>query len=227
MKFPAILYTTGTKYLPRRSQLATIQHMTNYRCTWCLKNIHISPSTVTASTTGRFFCDQTCMIADRRKHQKSNSCEQCGKPCKWRASRTIRFCSKECCKLNFIANAVNEILICKECGKEFSRRPSRKAHFCSRECWKISESKKIRVDDLGYIHRGKKWQHRKLVEEFIGRTLTRHDTVHHINEITGDNRLENLYLFPTKSAHTAYHNNVKYGNCATITESNLESLRVK
>ncbi len=48
-------------------------------------------------------------------------------------------------------------------------------------------------------------EHRLIMAEYIGRALRKEEEVHHENEFRDDNRIENLRLFHTKSAHTAYH----------------------
>ena len=48
-------------------------------------------------------------------------------------------------------------------------------------------------------------EHRLIAEKCLGRYLTLKEKIHHINEISDDNRPENLYLFATNSKHTAYH----------------------
>ena len=39
-----------------------------------------------------------------------------------------------------------------------------------------------------------KYEHVAIVEEFIGRSLNKNETVHHINGIKNDNRIENLFV---------------------------------
>ena len=53
--------------------------------------------------------------------------------------------------------------------------------------------------------RRRKLLHRKLVEDEIGRELTRIEVVHHINDDRRDNRLENLMVFPSQKEHAIYH----------------------
>lgn len=60
-----------------------------------------------------------------------------------------------------------------------------------------------------------------VVERHLGRLLTKKEFVHHINEIKHDNRLENLYLFPSNSAHMRYHQKLRKGTIEPITASNL------
>ena len=80
--------------------------------------------------------------------------------------------------------------------------------YCSISCGTIEENKRranpnIRmVDKKGYVtirHNGKYMrEHRKVMEEFLGRKLKTHEQVHHINGVKGDNRLENLQIVDQK-----------------------------
>lgn len=45
-----------------------------------------------------------------------------------------------------------------------------------------------------------------VVERELGRELTKKEVIHHINKIKHDDRIENLYLFPSNSSHITYHN---------------------
>lgn len=56
------------------------------------------------------------------------------------------------------------------------------------------------ADGKGYV-----LEHRKIMENYLGRRLAKNEVVHHINEIRDDNRIENLRLFNNKGEHTAYH----------------------
>lgn len=74
------------------------------------------------------------------------------------------------------------------------------------------------IDDKGYVRvlkpdhpkniRGYTYEHRLVIEQYLGRYLQPWETVHHINEVKVDNRLSNLFLC-TPEEHSALH---KEGN---------------
>jgi len=47
-------------------------------------------------------------------------------------------------------------------------------------------------------------EHRLIMEEIIGRYLKEDEVVHHINGVKDDNRIDNLMLFPNRSAHSSF-----------------------
>ena len=54
-------------------------------------------------------------------------------------------------------------------------------------------------------------EHILVMEEAIGRYITRDESVHHKNKVRDDNRLENLELMTSK-AHSAYHIKERHNN---------------
>jgi hypothetical protein len=95
---------------------------------------------------------------------------------------------------------------CKNCGKEYETIPSRRVVFCSVPCQK--RVGQTYVSGAGYLMKqtlsGRMYEHRRVMEEYLGRPLLRREVVHHINMNKQDNRLENLFLC-SSSGHAVLH----------------------
>ena len=75
-----------------------------------------------------------------------------------------------------------------------------------------------RIDERGYIRvwiGSNKWkyEHRLVMEKYLGRYLRPKEIVHHIDENVANNSLNNLMLFPNNVAHLKYH---REDRCLTI-----------
>ena len=143
-------------------------------------------------------------------------CERCGKAfhVKPSALKHTRFCSKECYDaMQFKGQKVR----CASCGKEFKLSPSllRERNFCTNECrlvWlrdhvrqqvnisghsaghkaphltalNIERNPKLALEEDA-VNRGIYTDHRRVMEEHLGRKLEPWEDVHHINGIRSDN----------------------------------------
>ncbi len=52
-------------------------------------------------------------------------------------------------------------------------------------------------------------EHRHVVEQVIKRKLDKQEVIHHLNENRVDNRIENLMIFKSNSAHQSFHNKIR------------------
>lgn len=118
------------------------------------------------------------------------------------------FCSARCKHEN---QYPKPRLDCLQCGKNTVRTKSLKRHgsaynyeqkYCSKGCAYNALRKGGTVDKNGYRYStiaGKQvFEHRAVMENFLGRSLDTKETVHHRNGIRTDNRLENLELWSSR-----------------------------
>lgn len=143
-------------------------------------------------------------------------CEICNKMFQVPASdhrikegKKIRFCSRKCMG---VSNKKGEYKHCKYCEKLFY---TTRNIFCSSKC--ACEYKKVNYNHKtyyengyiceyhnGYNKKGNVKQHRRIMEEYIGRKLKENEIVHHKNGDKTDNRIDNLQIM-TRSEHSSMH----------------------
>jgi len=119
------------------------------------------------------------------------------------------------------------LFICDNCWKEIEKilKDWVKAKWCSHNCYKVNRKmrwpykEKIMINKYIYVynptHPNTIWtrklyiaKHRLIMEQYLWRYLTDNEIVHHLNEDTLDNRLENLEIM-TNSEHMILHSNIK------------------
>ena len=160
-------------------------------------------------------------------------CQFCGKPyhVKPSALKHTKYCSKAC---HDQAQFQGQTIKCATCGKPVKVSPSLlgKRNFCSNKCrlsW-LSGHVKEEVNVAGHsaghkaphltalnrernpklaleadaVRRGIYTDHRKIMEDYLGRRLEPWEDVHHINGIRDDNRIENLVVIPHRE-HMKLH----------------------
>lgn len=53
------------------------------------------------------------------------------------------------------------------------------------------------------------YEHRAVVEDFIGRGLMTGECIHHLDEDKTNNKIENLMLFSSNQKHSSFHIKIK------------------
>jgi len=164
---------------------------------------------------------------------KTAKCLYCKKEFQYHPSSSGgRFCSKSCYNKFRHENRKFTKCICDFCGKEFLKRISEirrsKHNYCSAECsnkrflnpennprwnngrrtynnyYALLRKNHPNADHAGYVY-----EHRLVMEERLGRYLTKEEVVHHINENKKDNRIKNLMLFANDTLHKNYHKKLR------------------
>lgn len=166
-----------------------------YDCEWCGAHVRKRRSPATIRGTMPKFCSQACNGASRKGTGNGPTpnyeydCVVCGNPCKVYRS----------------PSAPQPVTCSIECTGAKQRGADNPSYSGGRH-----------VGTNGYVHvlnpehpsadsRGYVYEHRLVMEQIQGRTLTNAEVVHHINRVKTDNRPENLMLFASQSDHLKHH----------------------
>ena len=90
------------------------------------------------------------------------------------------------------------------------------------ECLRINEDRKKKANGKYFRKECYVAEHRLVMEKHIGRYLERNEVVHHKNNDTQDNRIENLELFDSNARHLA---ETLVGQCPKWTPLGLARMR--
>lgn len=136
--------------------------------------------------------------------QKCKFCKKLFKP----QDRWQKFCSKRCyftstkiekCTIKGCNNHHEALGFCSKHYNRFRKHGSPFKTLLPRKGYSFSNGYKMLPNNGRQIA-----EHRKVMEEHLGRKLKRNEFVHHINEIRDDNRLENLQIV-SNSQNQKFH----------------------
>jgi hypothetical protein len=155
-------------------------------------------------------------------------CEQCKKlfETRKRGNRITRFCSLKCYgKSKKGISSWNKGIPMADKTKEIQRQQRLGKHLSLKtefqEGQKPWNYKGQYISTQGYVMvlkpdhhlancRGYVPEQYLVAEKMLGRSLLKGEIVHHLNEVTTDNRPENLFVFPTRGEHQKFHNKLRW-----------------
>jgi hypothetical protein len=153
-----------------------------------------------------FTCEHCSKEFSRPKRGRPSAHSFCSRECYWKSDYRSALVAGRNRKRNPEAQQTRP---CATCGVDVTRYVStgQQQFFCSRECrWENHKHVK-RTNAAGYVlvyvghdypgatKTGHIFEHRKVMQDLLGRALLPAENVHHKNGIKDDNRPENLELW--------------------------------
>lgn len=125
-----------------------------------------------------------------QKNGKMMPCKYCGKKVYIFKARqkSFKYCSRYCHGKAILSTPENQARIKHPVGKNHPR-------------WKGGTINKERGYKIICLKGKQVYEHRYVMEQYLGRKLNCYENVHHINGIKTDNRIENLEIL-SRSKHT-------------------------
>lgn len=123
-------------------------------------------------------CSYECADKSRQTAVRRTHCECCGKPLRPNIAPKVRFCSKSCGMKSRVSKQ-----------RVKAPKDTRRKHSTGYMIVKVGK------DYPGALKNGWILEHRYIMEQHLGRSLARHEHVHHKNGDRFDNHLENLELW--------------------------------
>lgn len=122
-------------------------------------------------------------------------------------------------------------MVCLQCGKKFKEFLARikegRGKYCSKKCLNLSKRETAKgknnpfykngktITSHGYIElsggNGRRYEHRVVMEQHLGRKLTSDEVVHHIDGDKKNNDISNLMIFPDTQEHIRFHRRMEKG----------------
>lgn len=149
---------------------------------------------------------------NRGKHGKGNYyeciCDWCGNKFE-RMKSEFKDCERQFCNAKCYGNWKSKNCIAWNKGKIKEETKVYKGRFKTVEGYIRIYNPNFPEDDRKYI-----LEHRFVIEQSLGKKLSKKDKIHHINGIKDDNRLENL-MISDDSKHLKLHKNI-YKECELL-----------